>query len=36
MPMSEVFQVADGKVNEIRAFYWDIARIGELVGRVPT
>jgi ketosteroid isomerase-like protein len=36
MPMAEVFQVADGKVTEIRAFYWDIARLGELVSRIPS
>jgi len=28
MPMTEVFRVADGKVSEIRAFYFDIALLG--------
>jgi len=31
MPMAEVFRVKDGKVAEIRAFYFDIAELGALV-----
>jgi ketosteroid isomerase-like protein len=31
MPMAEVFKVSDGKVTEIRAFYFDIAELGSNV-----
>jgi uncharacterized protein len=31
MPMAEVFRVKDGKVTEIRAFYFDVAQLGSLV-----
>ena len=31
MPMTEVFKVSDGKVTEIRAYYFDIAQLGDHV-----
>lgn len=31
MPMAEVFRVTDGKVTEIRAFYFDVTELGNLV-----
>lgn len=31
MPLAEVFRVVDGKVVEIRVFYFDITQLGKLV-----
>ena len=30
MPVAEIFEVADGKVTEIRPFYWDQIRLREI------
>ncbi|WP_422268638.1 nuclear transport factor 2 family protein [Mycobacterium sp.] len=35
MPLAEVFRVTDGKVTEIRAFYFDISQLGQLVTEQP-
>jgi ketosteroid isomerase-like protein len=32
MPLAEVFLVRDGKVREVRAYYWDITRLCEHSG----
>jgi uncharacterized protein len=36
MPLAEVFRVSDGKVTEIRAFYFDISQLGQLVTEPAT
>lgn len=32
MPVAEIFEVADGKVTEVRPFYWDQSRLREITG----
>jgi ketosteroid isomerase-like protein len=32
MPVAECFWIVDGKVTEIRPFYWDLVKLREIVG----